>query len=210
MSYYTALFNGTREEIDEGYRSFLPPHLYKMQQEANAAELEIYQAIDQLEEAAEAERKAGNETEAKGLTLKAIVLACELSGKLPERNTKARTLGRKFQSAVLLHIFRDRQTRRINCRLAGSVFLPSFAAQMRGIRASRARRKPSPTTGQPLNGPDDPDPDPDPERPYIALGIDYKADTPAGPPVPVSFRFFPLSNEMRYCHESNRPDSPRP
>jgi hypothetical protein len=46
------------------------------------------------------------------------------------------------------------------------------------------------TTDSGGGGPDEPDPDPDPDRPYISLGIDHKATTPAGPPVPVSLRLF--------------------
>lgn len=50
-------------------------------------------------------------------------------------------------------------------------------------------------------GPDDPDPDPDPERPYLALGIDHKATTPAGPPVPSVLRPFtdPITVKVRHC-----------
>jgi hypothetical protein len=67
------------------------------------------------------------------------------------------------------------------------------------------------TTDSGGGGPDEPDPDPDPERPYIALGIDHKATTPAGPPVPVSLRLFSLYRiEMRYCHEGDQPDHPEP
>lgn len=67
------------------------------------------------------------------------------------------------------------------------------------------------TTDSGGGGPDEPDPDPDPERPYIALGIDHKATTPAGPPVPVSLRPFPFYRiEMRCCHEGNRTDHPEP
>lgn len=55
--------------------------------------------------------------------------------------------------------------------------------------------------------PDDPDPDPAPERPYLALGIDHKATTPAGPPAPVSLRLFPYRIEMRCCHDGHRTHS---
>lgn len=66
------------------------------------------------------------------------------------------------------------------------------------------------TTDSGGGGPDEPDPDPDPERPYIALGIDHKATTPAGPPVPVSLRLSLYRIEMRYCHEGDQPDHPEP
>jgi hypothetical protein len=66
------------------------------------------------------------------------------------------------------------------------------------------------TTDSGGGGPDEPDPDPDPERPYIALGIDHKATTPAGPPVPVSLRLSLYRIEMRYCHDGNKPDHPEP
>ncbi|MET4161953.1 hypothetical protein ABIE61_001802 [Marinobacterium sp. MBR-111] len=211
MGYYTDLLNDVLAETEDSYRSFLPTHLFQLKQEANAAALEIYQAIDKLEQAADAARRAGNETEAEDLTLKAVVLACELTGKIPQRNTKARALSRKFEAACLLHLFRDRQIKRINSRLSGSVSIPSLAVQIRGIRAGRARKKSSTLSGRSLSGPDEPDPDPDPDRPYIALGIDHKATTPAGPPVPVSLRLFSLYRiEMRYCHEGDQPDHPEP
>jgi hypothetical protein len=71
----------------------------------------------------------------------------------------------------------------------------------RHCRASRPARRSSASATASGNG----DPDPDPERPYIALGIDHKATTPAGPPPPVSLRLFPLDRiEMRYRHEGNR------
>ena len=58
--------------------------------------------------------------------------------------------------------------------------------------ASRAARTAAADTDSGGGGPDDPDPDPDPdpERPYIALGIDHKATTPAGPPVLAVLRPF--------------------
>lgn len=211
MGYYTDLLNDVLAETEDSYRSFLPVRLFEMKQKADTAKLEIYNAVDQLEEAAEAERQAGNEAEAEQLTLKAAWLVAELMGKVPERYTKARTINQRFKGALLLHLFRDRQIKRINSRLSGSVSIPSLAVQIRGIRAGRARKKSSTLSGRSLSGPDEPDPDPDPERPYIALGIDHKATTPAGPPVPVSLRLFSLYRiEMRYCHEGDQPDHPEP
>lgn len=75
------------------------------------------------------------------------------------------------------------------------------AARSRGYRS---RRTPS------ARASGNADPDPDPDR-RLSFGIDHKATTPAGPPVPVSLRLFFLYRiEMRYCHEGNRSDHPEP
>ncbi len=90
--------------------------------------------------------------------------------------------------------------------------LPPLPKQHAAPRARASHSTPAADEGDSGGGgPDDPDPDPDPERPYIALGIDHKATTPAGPPVPVSLRLFSLYRiEMRYCHEGDQPDHPEP
>ena len=82
-----------------------------------------------------------------------------------------------------------------SCRLSllPAVKLPAGLSRNRAARPARRSSASATASG---NG----DPDPDPERPYIALGIDHKATTPAGPPAPVSLRPVPLYRiEMRRC-----------
>lgn len=88
-----------------------------------------------------------------------------------------------------------------NTLILGFENLPLMSDRQARPRSSAPGSRAS-TTDSGGGGPDEPDPDPDPERPYIALGIDHKATTPAGPPVPVSLRPFPFYRiEMRHCHE---------
>ena len=70
-----------------------------------------------------------------------------------------------------------------NTFVAGYEHIPPLPIKKTKPRStSRAARTAAADTDSGGGGPDDPDPDPDPERPYIALGIDHKAATPAAPP----------------------------
>ena len=82
--------------------------------------------------------------------------------------------------------------------------LPTSKAQPRST--SRAAHTAATDTDSGGGGPDDPDPDPDPQRPYIALGIDHKATTPAGPPVLAVLRPFTDLNAVtaRLCRYETR------
>lgn len=77
----------------------------------------------------------------------------------------------------------------------------------RHCRATRPARLSSASASASGNG----DPDPDPERPYIALGIDHKATTPAGPPVLAVLRPFTDLNTLtaRPC-QYEQPKHPEP
>jgi hypothetical protein len=92
--------------------------------------------------------------------------------------------------------------------------LPPLPKQHAAPRARASHSTPAADEGDSGGGgPDDPDPDPDPERPYIALGIDHKATTPAGPPLFAVLRPFTDPNTVtaRLCrHEYTRHHYPEP
>lgn len=95
----------------------------------------------------------------------------------------------------------------LNTIIAGSEHIPPLPVRKAKPRsASRAARTATADTDSSGGGPDDPDPDPDPQRPYIALGIDHKATTPAGPPVLAVLRPFTDLNTVtaRLCRYETR------
>lgn len=99
-----------------------------------------------------------------------------------------------------------------NLFTAGADQLPNlFNRTISARSASRAASTAAADTDSGGGGPDDPDPDPDPERPYIALGIDHKATTPAGPPVLAVLRPFTDPNTVtaRLC-QYDQPKHPEP
>ena len=144
---------------------------------------------------------------------KLVKLTTNLKNMGPELKAWASYWGGKFRTFIAQLLRRTSVKLNANPLCIGAERIPP----------SMPKQQPKPRTRAPLHmpvaddgdsgggGPDEPDPDPAPDRPYIALGIDHKATTPAGPPVPVSLRLFSLYRiEMRYCHDGKRPDHPEP
>lgn len=200
MGHFTAL---VQDLIADSVQDFCesPPYVLKSKQKHDSALLKAAKTIDYLNEQASAALQEGNKEEAEELTTQAVYIHAEITGEIPERITKTRFLYRMFKINCSLYWLRLRRSTRQESFSAGIQQVPQLQFLQRcKIRTRAPRHTNAQGVGRSPSGSSDPDPDPG--RPYIALGIDHKATTPAGPPLPVSLRLFPYRIEMRHCHEN--------